>query len=328
MLNKYEKKYIIILVALLLVSITTLVIAYGKSSSSGKGEPYDIDSTPRTLAILVGDFSHEKKNLKNCDIIEFNSSPDISPEAWNELASAIIKMYNNYDTFIILHNPETITYTASALSFMLENLNKPIVFSSTSAPALSFVKNCNIPEVAICDGERIIRGCRSKKNKNAIISPNYPYLGKIEDDIVKLDSKKILSRPTEPLKLLHVNPEKNVIIFKLFPGVDSKQLLGSIKEKQVSAIVLESYNNGYIPTDPAFVKLLEDLVKSGIVIVNVSQTADNVTNKTFENIGVICGRDITTESALAKLYIILTNVPNINPGMASELMNISMRGEI
>jgi L-asparaginase/Glu-tRNA(Gln) amidotransferase subunit D len=319
-----EKKYILIMIVLLILSIFILILTNQKGSHNS--EPYKKKSN-KVLVILVGDFSAEVKTDKNCDIIEFNSPLDVSPENWNELAMTIFKMYNEYDAFIILHNPETITYTASALAFMLENLDKTITLGSNLKLCMNLAKNYSIPEVVICDGERIVRGCRSKKIKNVINSPNYPYLGK-NNEKIELNNEKILSKPTEPLKFLPVDPQKSVIVFKVFPGVDSRYLLGALKEQKVRGIILESYSGGYTPSDPSFAKIVGEAVKKGIIVINVSQNADNVTDKSLEGIGVISGGTITTEACLAKLYLILTNVEGLNQNMARDLMSISMRGEI
>jgi L-asparaginase/Glu-tRNA(Gln) amidotransferase subunit D len=322
-----EKKYILIMTALLILSIFILILTNQNSGDSS--ESYKKKAN-KILVILAGDFSAEVPRIKadkNCDIIEFNAPADISPENWNELAMTIFKMYSDYDAFIILHNPETITYTASALAFMLENLDKTVILTSNLNLAMELAKSYSIPEVIICDGERIIRGCRSKKIKSAINSPNYSYLGK-NDEKIELNNEKILSKPKEPLKFLPVDPRKKVIVFKVFPGVDSKYLLGALKEQKIYGIVLESYNSGYAPSDPNFAKIVGEAIKNGIIVVNVSQNMDNVTDRSLENIGVICGRDMTTEAALAKMYLILTNVEGLNQNMARDLMAISMRGEI
>jgi L-asparaginase/Glu-tRNA(Gln) amidotransferase subunit D len=313
---KNEKKYILIMVALLIISIFILILTNTKKCE--QNESYKKKSS-KILVIIVGNFPKPKDN--SCDIIEFNAPVDISPENWNELAMAIFKMYGEYDAFVVLHNPETITYTASALAFMLENLDKTVVLSSDAVSAINLAKNYSIPEVVVCDGDRILRGCRSKKIKSAINSPNYPYLGKISDKI-ELANDKILSKPREALKFLPVDPNKKVIVFKIFPGVDSKYLLGALKEQKVHGIILECYSSGYTPSDPAFAKIIADAINNGIIVVSVSQNADNCTN----SLG-ICGKDITTESALAKLYLILTNVENINQATAANLFDISMRGE-
>lgn len=327
-MNLREKKYILIMVILLILSIFILLLTNTKNSNDR--EQYKKEST-KILVIVVGEFSQETEKLskiyKNYDIIEFNSPPDISPEKWNELAITIFKMYNQYDAFIILHNPETITYTASALAFMLENLGKTVILSSNGILAMNIAKNHNIPEVIICDGDRIVRGCRSKKIKNAINSPNYPYLGKI-DNKIELNKEKILQPPTEPLKFLPINPEKKIIVSKVYPGVDSKSLVGVIKNQKVAGIILESYDNGYISSDKQFLRLIENIVKNGIFVVNVSQHMNNVTDKSLEEVGVVCGGDMTTETALAKLYIILTNIEKVNLQLVKDLMKISMRGEV
>lgn len=322
-----EKKYILVMTALLIASIFILILTNQKGTDNS--ETYKKKAS-KIFVILAGDFQTEVAKLKgnkNIDIIEFNAPADISPENWNEIAMAIFKMYNEYDAFIILHNPETITYTASALAFMLENLDKTVVLGSNLNLAMNLVKKYNIPEVIICDEERIIRGCRSKKIKNTINSPNYPYLGN-NDEKIELDAERILSKPQEPLKFLPVDPNKKVIVFKVFPGVDGKYLLGALKEQKVFGIVLESYSSGYMPSDPNFAKIVAGAIKNGIIVVCVSQNLDNVTDKSMESIGVISGGTMTTEAALAKLYLLLTNVENLNQTMAKDLMTISMRGEL
>lgn len=328
MLQPREKKYILIMVILLILSIFILVLTNLKSCD--KSEPYKKKAN-KILVILAGNFSTEIEKMskleKNYNIIEFNAPPDISPQNWNELAMTIFKAYNDYDAFIILHNPETITYTASALAFMLENLNKTVILGSNGILAMNLANNYIIPEVVVCDGERIIRGCRSKRMKDVIISPKYPYLGK-NDDKIELNSEKILSSATEPLKFLPVDPNKKIIVFKVFPGVDSKYLLGVLKEEKIYGIILESYHSGFTPSDPQFAKIIADAVKSGIFVVSVSQNMGDITDRSLESVGVISGGDMTTEAALAKLYMILTNVEKVNQPMASDLLKISMRGEL
>lgn len=326
MLQPREKKYILIMMTLLIVCIFVLVLSNSKSSKCNS-EPFK-QKANKVLVIIIGNFSSEldklKKVHKNYDVIEFNTPLDISPENWNELAMGIFNTYNEYDAFVILHNPETITYTASALSFMLENLGKTVVLGSNGILAMNLAKNYNIPEVIISDGERIIRGCRAKRFKNAITSPNYPYLGKNEDKI-ELYNENILQKPDSPLKFLSVDPRKNILIFKVYPGVDSRHLMEATK---VHGIILESYNSGYIPSDPQFRRVLADIIKNGVLVINVSQNSNNTTDRSLENIGVIYGGNITTEAALSKLHLILGNVEKPDHNLVNQLMKISMRGEI
>jgi len=326
MLQLRDKKYILIMVILLILSIFILILTNTKHCD--QSEPYKKKAN-KILVILVGDFPLETEKLarKNYDIVEFNAPADISPEHWNELAMAIFKSYQQYDAFVILHSPETITYTASALSFMLENLNKTVILGSDGVLTTNLAKNYRIPEVVICDGERIIRGCRARRMKNIINSPSYPYLGK-NDGKIELDKAKILPPPSEPLKFLPVDPNKKIIVFKMFPGVDSKYLLGALKEQKVHGIILESYHGGFVGSDPKFIKLIANAIENGIYVVTVSQNAGDITDKSLEQVGAVCTGNITTEAALAKLYMILTNVEQVNRDMIHDLMAISMRGEI
>lgn len=324
-MNVKEKRYILILVILLVLCIIILISTNWNKSDK---ELYKKEDN-KVLILLVGqplDNDKLKKAYKNYDVIEFMSGEEVSPEEWNKLATAIFDVYKEYDAFVILHNPETITYTASALSFMLENLNKTVVVTSNAILGMNFATNYTIPEVVICDGDKIIRGCRSKKLKNAVISSNYAYLGNVKNKI-ELENDKILSNPTEPLKFLPVDPRKKIVVFKLFPGIDGKYLLGALKEQKVYGVILESYTSGYVSGDQNLIKIIAEAVKNGVIFVNVSQTGGNVTDKSLEDIGVICGKDMTTEAALAKLYLIFSNVENINHSTVSQLMNISMRGE-
>jgi L-asparaginase len=331
MLSK-QKKYILAMATILILCVIILLVTNKKSQKSQ--EPFKLYEKPlKTLIITTGNFQKELANLdklykNHYDTIHYNSSPDIQSADWNELSTIIFENYTNYSAFIILHPPETLSYTACGLSFILENLGKTIAFSTNPILSMKFVKKYRFPEVVIIDEKRIIRACRSKRIKTKFMSLNFPALAMINNGKIKLNEALILQPPTVPLKLMPINPNKKIIVVKIFPNITSAYLQNIIKGQKIYGIILESYENGYIPEDPKFTQLLTEIIKNGTIIVSVSQTNGNVLNNSLENIGVISAGTMTTEAAYAKISLIVSHVPYYNNEMAQKLIQTGLRGEI
>uniref|UniRef100_A0A6C0EKL8 Asparaginase n=1 Tax=viral metagenome TaxID=1070528 RepID=A0A6C0EKL8_9ZZZZ len=331
MLTQQSKLYLQVLFGLLLFCIIVLLFSKRRYSNS---ERFRVHGKIKNILVIAGNSIPEKEKKKidklknvNIDTIEFNSSPDISPQGWNELASVIAQKYNEYNAFVLFLQPETLTYTATALSFMLENLGKTIIVASDSHyDSIRLACSYNIPEVVILNGTAILRACRTKRFKNTFISPNYPSLGKMLKSI-KIDDKVILAYPRDALNLIDVNPRKRVAIIKLYPGIDDNYIRNVVKSGKIYAIILESYGAGYVPIDRKMIAYLRDLTsKAGIIVVNVSQDLNNVSEDLSE-LGVISAGNMTTEAVMAKLSIIISNV-KYDRAMVEQMMGINMRGEI
>ena len=134
------------------------------------------------------------------------------------------------------------------------------------------------------------------------------------------------------MKTLFINPNRKVVVIKLFPGIDDKFLMNSINESNIVGVVLEIYGKGQTPLNKHFLSMLQNIMKAGKIIVSTSQSSTDMQNegmnKTLEGLGVICGLNMTTESALAKLYLIFSNVDKLNYNLIKNLISTSMRGEI
>ena len=293
-------------------------------------------------------------------------SANVVPENWLELAQIIGKNYNDYDGFVILHGTDTMAYSASALSFLLEGLNKPVVFTGAQLPigearndarinlitALEIasakknnLSNTNIkssaavPEVCIYFDYFLWRGNRSRKVESrhfdAFSSQNYPHLAEVGIDIqynYNFIKPVIFSGENEVFKA-HSKMDENVGILKLFPGISLNLVETMLFHKETKAIVLETYGSGTAPTDKKFLALLEKAIKNEVIIFNISQCYGGMvmqgmyeTSKHLEDIGVISGKDMTTESAITKLMFLLGK--NQTKTETEKLLKQSICGEM
>lgn len=337
LLSKRERLFLTAIIGLLILSVFVLVISNQKSSPTE--ETYKRIGK-RILILTTGapglfqneldklNLFYNGQNTLTFDVAELSTAVDVSPRDWNALGNAIFDGYGSYDAFVILHPLDTLTYTASGLSFMLENTAKPVILSTNAILATRVIEEYKrIPEVLVLDSGNgsIIRGCRAKKVQNSFISPLYPLLGKVGDDLV-INDEVLLAPPTGAFKLLPIEPNKKVVVIKVFPGINLHDM---VKDQRIFGIVLEAYNSGDIPLDEGFLTTVKGLIDTGTIIVSVSQTM-NIANdsEVLEKLGVIPCGSMTTESAFAKLYLIVSQVPNYNVKVVSNLMKLGMRGEI
>lgn len=298
--------------------------------------------------------------LLDCEIetISFENpidSSNMNPEKWVKLASIIEDNYTFFDGFVVLHGSDTMSYTASALSFMMENLAKPIVFTGSQLPigdlrtdakenlitaiqiaSLRENGQAMIKEVCLYFEYKLYRGNRTTKinaeHFKAFTSPNYPFL--IESGVhLKIYPEFFLSSKSSlPLKV-HKIVDNNVIVLKLFPGISEQIVNAIISIPNLKGIVLETYGAGNAPTDDWFINILQIAIQKGIHIVNVTQCSGGSvmmgqyeTSTSMQAIGVISGKDITTEAAVTKLMFLLAQ--NTNPAEFKHQFETSLRGEI
>lgn len=281
-------------------------------------------------------------------------SSNMRPERWVELAQVIGEKYQDYDGFVVLHGSDTMAYTASALSFMLENLAKPVIFTGSQLPASILRTDARenlltsieiaaakkdgkpvVPEVCIYFEYELFRGNRTFKynaeNFDAFRSVNYPPLAEAGVDI-KYNENAILAPTESPLKVYN-GLDTNVASVKLFPGMQTKLIKSILETPDLKALVIETFGSGNAPTDVEFLEILAKAVKKGIIIYNVTQCKEGSVDQTryetgadLEKAGVISGKDITFEAAITKLMFLLASEADINTIKAD--LQRSLRGEM
>ncbi|WP_419419704.1 asparaginase [Legionella sp. D16C41] len=276
-------------------------------------------------------------------------SSNMTMADWNRIAADIFKYYQDYDGFIVFHGTDTMAYTASALSFMLENLAKPVILTGSQIP-LSEVRNDAIDniitslwlcahepihEVCIYFNQRLLRGNRTQKVSaerfRAFDSPNYPHLASIGITI-NVDHKLLLPMPTKALRLQTISPHL-IANIRLFPGFLT-DILAYLIEQPLQGLILETYGSGNAPNqDPRFLALLKEACKRNIIIVNCTQCQQGsvkmgqyATSHGLKQAGLISGRDMTPEAAHCKLLYLLSK--NLKPAYIKELMETNLYGEL
>ena len=283
-------------------------------------------------------------------------SSDMEPSLWAKIVKIINYNYDNFDGFVILHGTDTMAYTASALSFMLENLSKPVILTGSQLPIgtlrtdgkenlitaieIAAAKHPDgtpiVPEVCIFFENELMRGNRTTKinaeNFNAFRSFNYPVLAEAGIHI-KYNNVHIHVNKSRQELMPHYLLDTNIAVLKLFPGIQENVIATILGTKGLKAVVLETYGSGNAPRKEWFIRRLCQASAQGIVIVNVTQcNAGMVEMERYETgyqllqAGVVSGYDSTTESAVTKLMFLLGH--GYTADEVRDRMNRSIAGEI
>ncbi len=280
-------------------------------------------------------------------------SSEFNPNHWAQILKTLYENYDSFDGFIIIHGTDTMAYTASALSFALQNLGKPVVLTGSQLPifhprtdAVSNLSNAIhiaaakvfnlpiIPEVLICFNDKLLRGNRSTKSSSkdfsGFESPSFPELGSLEQSIQIWD-KYILEIPKEPFSI-KPDFETNIIIITLFPGFNPDILTRLAEDKKLKGVILRTFGSGNAPSSETFINALKLLVDNGKTVLNISQCQEGFVNmkayKTGNNLykcGVLSGADMTLEAATAKMMWLIANKSEAD---INELFPNNLKGEL
>lgn len=282
-------------------------------------------------------------------------SSNTNPDFWIRLATYIADHYDHFDGFVILHGTDTMAYTASALSFLLENLAKPVILTGSQLPlgvmrtdgrenilnsveiaTATYQGKPRVPEVSIYFENALYRGNRAYKHNaerfHAFTSSNYPKLAVVGAKI-KYNDFCIAPMPEKPL-ILHTDMDDKIAILKLYPGITESLISTFFQTPELRAVIMETYGTGNAPTHPAFLSQLKNAVNNGIIVINVTQCKGGggvesglyETNRHLGDIGVVSGFDITTEAAVAKLMYLLGQ--GLSNEEVKQWMQIPLRGEL
>jgi L-asparaginase len=320
---------------------------------------------PKTGSLIPIDFKHITDHVPvlrrtgfNLHSISFNpvkDSSNIDPDIWIKIAETIEDNYNDFNGFVVLHGTDTMAYTASAMSFMLENLSKPVILTGSQLP-IGLLRTDGrenlitaieiaaaeengipvVPEVCIYFDNELTRGNRTTKlsaeHFDAFNSPNYPPLAEVGLHL-KYNYDHIRYQEKGSKLIVHKTFDNNVAILKLFPGINRNLVQAIINTKDLKGLIIETFGSGNAPTYRWFLDDLKQFISDGGIIFNVTQCHGGSvemglyeTSREMLSAGVISGKDITSEASVTKLMFLLGVCPSKKEVV--ECLNKSIAGEI
>lgn len=339
---------------------SALLLIYTGGTIGMKQDMKDLTLKPFDFSQILDEVPEIRKFAFKIDTYSFEppiDSSDVEPSLWQDLARLIKEKYEDYDGFIILHGTDTMSYSASALSFMLDGLTKPVIFTGSQLPIgvprtdgkenlISAVEIASakdeeghpaVPEVCVCFDSLLMRGNRSTKVNSEVFrafqSPNFPPLA--EAGINIRYNNEYIRKPNDWYQSLTINTDLDtrVSILKIHPGITPEVVRNILCGKETRAIIMETYGSGNAPTRDWFLDIVKESSAMNKIIVNVTQCLAGTVNmniyangKALERAGVIDGYDSTTESALAKLFYLMGK--SRDNEWVKAMMSRNLKGEI
>ena len=340
-------------------SQNAVLLIYTGGTIGMKEDPADGTLKPFDFNGILEEVPELRKFALKIDSFAFNpliDSSDVEPTLWQALARLIRERYDDYDGFVILHGTDTMAYSASALSFMLENLGKPVIFTGSQLPIgsprtdgkenlisaveIATAKDSHghpmVPEVCICFNSLLLRGNRSVKVNatgfDAFKSPNYPPLATAGISIKYNNSFIHYAYERRKELTIHTMLDTRVSVLKLHPGITEQAVRDILLGGGSRAVILETYGSGNAPCRPWFLAIVRDACRNKILL-NVTQCQSGdvdmdiyATGRALKDAGVICGHDITTEAALGKLFYLMGR--HEDNAQVKTLLEKNLKGEI
>ena len=335
-----------------------ILIIYTGGTIGMREDPVTKTLAPMKFGMLLEEIPELNKLGYSISSITFNPPIDSSnmvPAIWAQLAKTIQKNYTKYDGFVILHGTDTMSYTASALSYMFENLDKAVVMTGSQLPIGVLRTDCKeniitaiqiaaakkdgrsiVPEVCIYFDSQLFRGNRTTKKDSAqfsaFASHNYPPLAKAGVDIV-YNFERINYPKNNGVMKINTATDDRVIILKIFPGLNRHYFESILQLPDLKGIVLESYGSGNMPTSTWLISTIKKAAKRGVILMNVSQCPGGKvlmghyeTSIELQKAGVISGKDSTVEAAVTKLMFLLGQ--NLTLQETKYYLSNNLKGEI